>query len=112
MLLMQSMRSLATTSFSVSNGSAALALTRAFRANRQSSLELPHGGWPSFFRPGHQVRCPGVRSAALKLTLAYLPGDKGVHTGGVADGPPFPPADGSAWNEPERDGHAPFPVSR
>jgi hypothetical protein len=28
------------------------------------------------------------------------------------DEPPFPPADGSAWNEPERDGHAPFPVSR
>ena len=88
-------------------------LTRAFRANRQSSLDSPHGGWFSFFRPGHQVRCPGVRSAALKLTLAYLPGDKGVHTGRVAnDGPPLPPADGLAWNEPERDGHAPFPVSR
>jgi hypothetical protein len=43
MLLTQSMRSLATTSFGVSNGSAALALTRAFRANRKSSLESPHG---------------------------------------------------------------------
>src|SRR5271166_5154743 len=25
---------------------------------------------------------------------------------------PFPPADGPAWNEPERDSHAPFPVPR
>ena len=48
----------------------------------------------------------------VEADVGYLPGDKGVHTGGVAnDGPPFPPADGSAWNEPERDGHAPFPAS-
>jgi hypothetical protein len=51
MLLMQSMLSLATTSFGVPNESVALPLTRAFRANRQSSLESPNGGWPSFFRP-------------------------------------------------------------
>src|SRR5262249_3623335 len=28
------------------------------------------------------------------------------------DEPPFPPADGPLWNEPERASHAPFPVSR
>jgi hypothetical protein len=41
---------------------------------------------------------------------AYLEAEE---RGGVAnDGPPFPPADASAWNEPERDGHTPFAVSR
>ena len=63
MLLMQSMRSLAATGSGVSNGSAALALTRAFRANRESILESPHDGLPSFLRHGHQVRCPSVAIA-------------------------------------------------
>jgi len=52
MLLMQSMHSLAMTGCGVSNGSAALALTQAFRANRESILGSPHDDSPGFFRHG------------------------------------------------------------
>src|SRR5271166_3482107 len=91
---------------------------------RLEYVESPHGCLPSFFGHGHQVRCPGVAIArsqiryclvdwdTLKPTLPYFPGDNGVHTG-VVDNyePPLPPADCTSWNEPERDGHATFPVS-
>src|SRR5262249_31553540 len=87
-------------------------------------LEAPHGGLPSFFRHGHQVRRPGVAIArrpiryfladggAFKAALPHLPCGKGVHAGVVHhDEPPFTPADGASRNEPKRNGHAPFPVS-
>ena len=50
-------------------------------------------------------------SFCVKVAGRYR-GNECIHTS-VADNdePPFPPADGTAWNEPERDGHAPFPAS-
>ena len=73
---------------------------RSFRVTdleeRLEYLESPHGSLPSFFRHGHQVRCPGVAIArnALKPTLAYFPGDKGVRPGVVDNGEPAVPASG------------------
>jgi hypothetical protein len=45
----------------------------------------------------------GDRKALGALAVFYLVVDN--------DKPPFPPADCTSWNEPERDGHATFPVS-
>jgi hypothetical protein len=69
-----------------------------------------NSGLPQASRsPESDPLLPSLTGMRLKPALPYFPGDNGVHTGVVDnDQPPFHPAD---RNEPERDGHATFPVS-
>jgi hypothetical protein len=67
----------------------------------------------------HSSTTPLIASADADFCASFndtdLPSPKisafPARRGELPDEPPFPPADCTSWNEPERDGHATFPVS-